>query len=236
MEREKVLQNAKLTLRSNDGTEALAYLRVKRKFPDAVIDTFELGYVPSWVTNMYGDSHEFAGRIVIPIRNQYGELVALSSRDWRENAYSKFWHEQFSKSDYLFAINIAKSSIIKNKKAIVAEGEFDIAQMHSHNIKCAVGMLGSVLGLKQISILARYCQEIYAVFDGDEAGLKSLDKTMQMSRGYRLDENYGIRIIPVVIPDKMDPDDFLKKLGRQKFIELLKESKAKDIDSRGEII
>jgi len=221
-------------LSSEEGKEALNYLTVKRGFPNNIINVFGLGYVPSHVNNLYGDPHEFAGRIVLSIRDPYGELVALSSRDWREGAYSKFFHEQYTKSNYLYALDIAKKSIIRNNKAIIAEGEFDVIKMHSVGIKCAVGMLGSSLSVKQISLLSRYCQEIFLVFDGDAAGKKSMERAMRLNTKYDLRRCYEILVVPVFLPDGLDPDDFIKKEGKETFVNLLKKSKIDVMKTIGE--
>ena len=198
---------------------------LKRGFLNNVIDNFGLGYVPTHVNNLYGDPHEFAGRIVLPIHDPYGELVALSSRDWREDAYSKFFHEQYTKSNYLYALDIAKDYIIKSNQAIIVEGEFDVMKMHSIGIRRTVGMLGSSLSIKQISLLSRYCQEIFLMFDGDEAGKNSMERAMQLSSKYGLRQFYDILIIPVVLSNGLDPDDFIKTEGKVSLVNLLRKSK-----------
>jgi len=234
LERKKVLKLSIETLHSTEGKDALDYLNLKREFPNNIINIFRLGYVPSHVHNIYGDFHEFAGRIVLPIHDPYGELVALSSRDWRENAYSKFFHEQFKKSNYLYALDIAKDSIIKNNKAVIVEGEFDVMKMHSVGIKCTVGMLGSSLSIKQISLLSRYCQEVFLMFDGDEPGKKSMERAIQFNIKYGLRKFYDILMIPVLLPDNLDPDDFIKKEGKNSLIDLLKKSKTEIMKKIGD--
>jgi len=214
---------------SDEGKEAFSYLHEERRIPVKYLEIFEMGYVPKRVTNLNGDTHEFAGRIVMPIRDQYGSLVALSSRDWRKDAYQKFLHEQYCKSDYLYAMNIAKSSILKRKQAILVEGELDVIQMHVNGIGCTVGVLGSALGLKQIALLSRYCSEIFLLFDGDEPGKQALEKAVQLCMDYKLTNLFGVKIIPVILTGDTDPDEFLRKEGRNKLISLLKESKAKDL-------
>jgi len=225
LERQKVKKLAIDTLSSPEGKEALGYLKLKRGFSNNVIDNFGLGYVPTHVNNLYGDPHEFAGRIVLPIHDPYGELVALSSRDWREDAYSKFFHEQYTKSNYLYALDIAKDHIIKSNQAIIVEGEFDVMKMHSIGIRRTVGMLGSSLSIKQISLLSRYCQEIFLMFDGDEAGKNSMERAMQLSSKYGLRQFYDILIIPVVLSNGLDPDDFIKTEGKVSLVNLLRKSK-----------
>jgi DNA primase len=236
VERIKVLEMGKSELWTDQGKEALAYLKEVRKFKDADLIEFEIGYMPQSVTNVNGVHHEFAGRIIIPIRDQYGDIIALSSRDYRKDAKKKFWHEEFIKSNYIYALSVAKKSILKNNKAIVVEGEFDVIQMHSFGIKCTVGMLGSNLKTRQLSLLARYCQEVFLVFDGDQAGLDGLNRTMKIEAEYNLRQSYGIKLIPVYLPQGVDPDDYVKTYGKKTFVELLKKSKETYINRVGEMV
>jgi DNA primase len=191
------------------------------------IDVFDLGYMPTFVRNLHGAKHELAGRIIIPIYNPYGELVALSSRDWRDNTGRKFWHESYTKTFYLYGFHLAKHNILKYNKAILVEGEFDVAFLHSAGVNMTVGILGTAIHLHQFAILSRYCNEVYIVMDGDDAGLNSIQKTIQFVKlqGF---SKYEFYVIPVYLPSdkaKCDPDDFIKKEGRKAFIDLLKQSK-----------
>ena len=215
----------KKSLFSDDGKEALQYLRDVKKLDDKTINQFDLGYFPGYVKNLYGDRHEFASRLVIPVYNQYNDLLVISSRDWREDAYQKFLHEQFDKKFYLYALNVAKPSILKYSKAVLVEGEFDVITSHQYGITCTVGVLGSAPQLNQIAILARYCREMYVIFDGDPAGAAATEKLMKLSRDFQLRDIYGITIIPVNLPEKVDPDDLLRDSGKAAFIELMKQSK-----------
>ena len=199
-------------------------MRDVRGISDDVIDKFQIGYVPHWVKNLHDDKHEFAGRIIFPVFDQSGELIALSSRDWRESAGMKFFHETYKKRNHLFGLDVAKESILKYNKAFVVEGEIDVFKLHSHNMCCTVGMIGSVLHLEQIALLSRYCQNIFLVFDGDDAGKAAIEKAMKLSSEKEMPKAYDIYMIPVYLPDKSDPDDFVSKNGAKKLIELLKQS------------
>jgi DNA primase len=231
-ERVKIVENAKLEIKNHK--DVVEYLKSnKRHFTDEGIDfivkEFSVGYMPEGVYNLYGDFHEFSGRIILPIYDQYNELIALSSRDWRENAYMKFFHESFPKTRYLYGLNVAKESIIKNKRAILVEGEFDVQYLHYRGIKETAGIMSSNLHLYQISLLCRYCKDIYIVFDGDNSGKKSKDKIVNKSISMKMFSMYDINIIPVILPDKMDPDDFVFNNGVKEFNNLLEKSK-KDFD------
>lgn len=123
-----------------------------------------------------------------------------------------FWHESFDKGSYLYGLNWAKDSIIRYKKAIVVEGEFDVAAMHSYGFTMTVGVCGSTFTLAQASLLARYCQEVYFMFDNDSSGVNGLKRVMKLHKNNYLD-SYGIRYAPVNLPVGKDPDNVLKSVG-----------------------
>ena len=227
VEREKILNLSRQVLEQEEGSKAIAYLKSdKRRFTDKQIeiikDRFHIGYMPEHVMNVNGVSHEFSGRMVIPIYDQYDNLVALSSRDWREGAKRKFFHESFPKSNILYGLNAAKKHIIEKKKVIVVEGEFDVQYLSASGFTFTVGVMSSTLKMSHIAMLSRYCREIFLVFDGDTAGEKAAEKVVKMAKERRFDI-FQINIIPVIMPHKKDPDVFVNENGSQEFIELLRE-------------
>jgi len=223
-ERLKIHEKGQEQLFDADGKEALDYLKSVRLFTDKVIREANLGYMPKGVRNCLGFPHELSGKIIMPIINQYGELVALSGRDWRKDAKMPFWHESFSKSNYLYGLNVAKDHIIKNKKVIVVEGQFDAVKLWQFGMYCSVAILGSAPQIHQIALLSRYCKNMYIVFDGDEAGIAATERMNEISRNNNI-PFFGINLIPVILPDRLDPDDFIKSRGTKKFINILKQAK-----------
>lgn len=224
-ERRELLALAQPTLWAQDGKDALDYLMSKRGLSEKVIRYFGMGYVPIGIKAPDEGKHEFAGKIIIPIIDHYGSLVALLSRDWRDGATRNFFHESFTKSNYIFGLNLAKTDILYKNQAIIVEGEFDVTFLHTHGFSCTVGALGTTLQLYQLSILARYCQEIFIVFDGDSPGREATDKVMYMSSKYDVLRMFDICLIPVFLPNDCDPDDFVKENGKEKFGQLLEKSK-----------
>ena len=227
-EREKIAKWATLTLYdySSEAKEALEYLTINRGLSENIIRDFCIGYVPRSVRNEFGDIHEFAGRITIPIFDQYGDIIAISSRDWRKDAYRKFWHESYPKSLHLFALSLAKKHIIKYNLCIVVEGEFDVFSLHECGMNCAVGTVGASLSLYQLSVLKRYCDDFYFAFDGDEAGEKAINRVLKLSRKYNL-RGCDINLIPVYLPKDSDPDSIIRQQGKSTFVQILKDAKIK---------
>lgn len=197
-----------------------------RGLSEDTIRAFGLGYVPKSVRNVNRVPHECAGRIIFPIYDPYGELVALSTRDFSEDAKQKFWHERYVKSLYLCGLNVSKPWIIQYNLCILVEGEFDLLTLYNVGLNPVVCSLGTTLSLFQISILKRYCNNYYVVFDGDDAGSKGTNRAKKLSRRYNLFA-FGVNLIPVYLPDGTDPDSFVRKQGKQEFVKLLREAKGK---------
>ena len=177
-----------------------------------------MGYCPSDV------KHQVRGRIITPIYDIYGELVALSTRHPDEKVKNRFWHESFDKGSYLYGLFYAKDTIRRCNKVIVVEGEFDVAALHSAGFIMSVGVCGSAFTLFQVSLLSRYCSDFYLMFDGDESGRKAIYKSMEMYKKFNL-RAYNLNFIPVFLPGGEDPDSFLIGKGRKRMKEKLVESK-----------
>ena len=180
VQRLKIVQAAKRSLRSHEGKQALNYLKEQRGFSDAVIDKFEFGYCPMDI------NHQLRGRIISPIYDVYGDLVAVSTRSlvMQKGDYGYFWHESFDKGSYLYGLNLAKESILRYGKVIVVEGEFDVASMHDFGFTMTVGVCGSAFTLSQASLLARYCKEVYLMFDNDPSGQDGMKRIMRLSEDH----------------------------------------------------
>ena len=210
IDRLKIVKGAKKTLVSPAGKTALDYLKNERKFSDEIIDQFDFGYCPINV------DHELRGRIITPIYDQYYQLIAISTRHLNKDHHSRFWHESFDKGSYLYGLYYAKDTIIKTGKAILVEGEFDVASLHSFNFKMSIGVCGNAFTLSQVSLLARYCSLVYIMFDGDESGKKAIRRVLELYKKNNL-EAYKIKYIPVYLPFNKDPDEYLRTEGRENF-------------------
>lgn len=223
-ERRTILNLSQQELFRDDGKEALEYLMATRGFDEKTIRKFSLGYVPKDVKAPNGERHELAGRLIFPIKDSYGELVAFSSR--MPNVPKSFWHETFNKKIYLYGLDVAKNDVIKSKKAILVEGEFDVMKLHQFGVGCAVGVMGSAPQFHQIALLRRYCKEIFLCFDSDKAGIAAANKIIENDMSSFLGPVFlDTELIKVQLPEKKDPDEFIKEFGPKELINLLRKSK-----------
>jgi len=194
-------------------------LKDVRKFSDAVIDKFDMGYCPQEI------NHELSGRIITPIYDTFGEMVAISTRHINKDHKHRFWHESFTKGFYLYGLYQAKNIIRRLNKVIIVEGEFDVIALHANGFTMTVGLCGSAFTLFQVSLLSRYCTDFYLMFDGDVAGRKSIKRAMDMHSKYGLKASYGLNFIPAYLPKDVDPDEFLFEVGPGGVKEKLKTAK-----------
>lgn len=223
IEREKIVQKAIDTLWSSEGKDILKYLVEDRNFSEKTIKEFNVGYCPRRV------QHYLRNRIITPIYDEYNSLIFLSTRVPRtKNSYT-FLHESIDdKGLYLYGIHKALPNIIYKQKAIIVEGEFDVLYLHSRGINTAVAACGSALSTYQVILLLRYCSEIYYVTDGDKAGKEAQTRFMKIYEDYCMKSSVGDPplLVPAIMPDKLDPDDFIEEYGVKSFIEYLYNKKS----------
>jgi DNA primase len=217
-ERLKIIKAAKITLRKPEGRKALDYLKNVRKFSDEVIDRFDMGYCPVDV------DHEVRGRIITPIYDAGGNIIALSTRHLNREVKQRFLHESFDKGSHLYGLCYAKKQIQQTNKVIIVEGECDVACLHTFGFTMTVGLCGSAFTIFQIALLARYCTDYYLLFDGDTAGRKSIERAKKDYDKYNL-KAYKIKFIPVVLPKDMDPDEYLMTKGIEEMKQKLRTSR-----------
>ena len=221
IERQKILEAAKITLYKPEGKEVLDYLIDERKLPKEIIEQFEVGYCPQ---DVYNVDYRIRGKIITPIYDAYNNLIVLTTRHLDKSHSNRFWHESFDKGSYLYGLSYSIRTIVNTNRVILVEGEFDVMALHSNGFKMTVGMCGSALTLFQIALLAKYCSYFYLLFDGDQPGKRAIERAMKLYDEYYL-ISYGIHFIPVYLDNNMDPDDFIKKFGKEKLKEKLKAAK-----------
>lgn len=217
--RKRILEASQKSLWSPKGAEALSYLRDKRKLSDYVIKKFGFGCCPRSDGPVQVDpiSINLQGRLIMPVFDTRGDLIALTTRDPKAEKRFQHWHEDFEKSNVLFGLNVAKNSIIKSGYAIIVEGQFDTTYAHSSGIPQVVGILGSALSFYQLVILRRYTKKIYLAFDPDDAGNKARERTMKIVKDYGMAAGTdGIKVFNVRLDS--DPDEYIMKKGKGGFI------------------
>lgn len=162
----------------------------------------------------------FRDRLMFPIRNEIGDVIGFSGRQLREDPNSgKYVNSPetalFVKSRVLFALDRAKKAILKEKAALLCEGQLDVIACHESGIEHAIATQGTALNREHAKLLRRYTQNVLLCYDADKAGLAASE------RGFRELVQDGLSVRVVTMPAGEDPDSFLKAQGAEAFRELL---------------
>jgi DNA primase len=121
----------------------------------------------------------------------------------------------YIKGKNLYGLNKAKEEIRKNDFALIVEGYFDLISLWNAGIGNVVATLGTALTREHLELLRRYTLDVVALFDPDEAGKKALDRSLELF----LSMNMHARAL--ILPEGCDPDDYVKKYGKEKLDELI---------------
>jgi len=151
----------------------------------------------------------FRNRLIFPICDDVGHPIAFGARRIDPDDEPKYLNSAenaiFHKSKTLYALHLARQSIMDTGKAIVTEGYTDVIACHQAGITNVVGTLGTSLTRDHARMLSRICDTVVMVFDGDEAGQRAADRAVEAFFAEPVD----IRIC--TLPDGCDPDDLLKQ-------------------------
>jgi len=158
----------------------------------------------------------FRDRLMFPIRNEVGDVIAFSGRQLKEDPRSgKYINSPetdiFKKSNVLFALDRAKKAILKEKAVILCEGQIDAIACHEGGVENAIAPLGTAFTSQHARILKRYAQTAVLCFDADNAGVKACE------RAFRELAPEGLSVKVVELPSGDDPDTYLKAHGVEGF-------------------
>ncbi|NNE55929.1 MAG: DNA primase, partial [Flavobacteriales bacterium] len=224
----------------------LSYLR-ERGLRDEIIKKFRLGYCPDEWDKFSKDAVEagyelkylkesgltketekgpydfFRGRVMFPIRNISGKVIAFGGRTLRsDKKVAKYFNspesDLYDKSRVLYGIDVAKNGIVKEDLCYLVEGYTDVISLHQNEVENVVASAGTSLTEGQIRLIKRYTENVCMLFDGDAAGVRASFRGIDM-----LLQN-GLNVRVVAFPDGEDPDSFARKTPSGEFIEFLKEN------------
>jgi DNA primase len=237
------------------GEKARAYLDQRGVDPD-VARRFGLGYAPeSWNAllgvmakqsigeeilvqaglalprqNAPGFYDRFRGRLLFPIRDVQGRVVAFGGRalSGEEPKYLNSPETPlYVKGQMLYALDLAKAAIRDRGRAIIVEGYLDCLMAHQHGFGEAVAALGTAFTPAQLGLLRRYADEVLALFDADAAGQKASTRLEEMMNDVMDLQNLGWSVartggfekaghLPIrvaLLPPGHDPDSLLRAEG-----------------------
>jgi DNA primase len=166
----------------------------------------------------------FQDRLMFPIRNEMGDVIAFSGRQLRENKNSgKYINSPetaiFKKSRVFFGLDRARKPILKEKAALLCEGQIDAICCHELGIGQAIATCGTACTHEHAKLLRRYTSNVLICFDADAAGLAATEKAFREL----VPEGLAVRVVEMPAGD--DPDTFLKTHGEAAFRKLLANAK-----------
>ncbi len=230
---------ADMLLKTQYGKRARDYVS-GRSINDDSIKKFKLGYSPNSWNSIVNKSKEwdadtrvleqaglvlrkqekrydrFRNRLMFPIFDFQNRPVGFGARTL-DNSLPKYLNSPetpiFSKSKTLYGINLARESMIKNRKVLLMEGYTDVIIAHQNGVDWSIAVLGTALTREHIRLLKRYCDKAILVFDSDTAGQKSSERNLDIF----IEEDFDVDI--VLLPKGYDPYDFIIKKGKQQFLE-----------------
>ena len=227
-------------LESEEGqNNALSYLK-ERGFNDLTIEKFQLGYclnqrdafTKEALKHQYSEDilkksgltierdgqlyDNYRGRIIFPIQNQSGKIIGFGARvigssDRGPKYINTPENELYIKSRILYGSFFARHPIDKFDECYLVEGYTDVTAMHQAGIENVVASGGTSLTIDQLRLIKKYTNNLTIIYDGDAAGVKAA------LRGLDLAIEEGLNVQMVLIPDKEDPDSYVKKVGAEEF-------------------
>jgi DNA primase len=201
--------------------KALHYLKDIRCFDDNDIKEFELGYCKADIKEFAPNSDLcwLVNRIVIPLRDQYGEIVSYAGRALSDTVKPKIINTSYQKNSYLYGLNKAKENIYTKKYIIIVEGQFDVISCHRNALTNAVGICGSAFSDRQARLILRYTNKAIILGDHDAAGSKAVKRIEDVLRRYYIQTHI---IYP---PDGIkDADECLRSEFKDLYIKQIHES------------
>ena len=158
----------------------------------------------------------FRGRIMFPIHNDVGEVIAFSGRLLKdEEGAAKYLNSPetplFRKGNVLFGLHKSKRALIEANCAIVCEGQIDLISLFEAGITNVVAPQGTAFTENQARILKRFVDEVVLCFDSDAAGAKAAERSLDAL----LQNNLIVRVVE--LPRGEDPDSLVRREGKEKF-------------------
>lgn len=185
----------------------------------------------------------FRNRVIIPIQDEFGDVVAFGARAVEEGQMPKYLNSSdsliYNKSKLLYGLYTAKDSIKAEDSVVLMEGYFDVISAQAHGIKNAVASCGTSLTPDHVKLLSRYTpsRRIYLSFDTDLAGQKAtkrnaelikeafsgLGNIKQFDESYisSANDKYACEIRVICPPEGKDPDEFIRSVGAESYREYM---------------
>jgi DNA primase len=214
-----------------EGWDSLLTFMKAEKVPDEALIAAGLAVARE---NRPGAYDRFRGRLLFPIRDLQGRVVAFGGRGFGDEQ-PKYLNSPetplYTKGNLLYAADLARPTIQSQNRALLVEGYVDCMMAHQHGFTGTVAALGTAFTPAQLALLRRYCDEVITFFDADAAGQKAAARAEELleptGRGMAWAVNRSgafegagtLRVKVALLPAGHDPDTFLRTVGSEAFSE-----------------
>lgn len=233
---------------SEEGQDiGLGYLK-ERGFNEEIMRKFQLGYCPDQrdqfaraaLAAQYNPEYlvktglvvqreekmidNYRGRVIFPVHNQTGKVIGFGARIIKSNDRAPKYintpeNEIYVKSKILYGSYQARQAIDKADECLLVEGYTDVISLHQAGIENVVASGGTSLTIDQLRLIRKYTHHLTIIYDGDSAGVKAALRGLDMA----LEEGLDVKL--VLVPDKEDPDSYVRRIGATAFREFVAANK-----------
>ncbi len=194
--------------------DLLTRLLVKKGFANK--DMVDSGLI---IKSDYGYSDIYSNRIMFPLYDVSGRIVGYSGRIFNGENTSKYINTRetaiFKKGELLYNYHRAKESCRKKNTVIITEGFMDVIRCYSVGVTNVVAAMGTAITREHVMLIRKLARDVILCFDGDEAGAKATLSCINLLLQYNITPKV------VRLPENLDPDEYIIKYGKDKFINLL---------------
>ncbi len=165
----------------------------------------------------------FRGRVMFPIRNDYGEVIAFSGRVLDPDAKTaKYLNSPetplFTKGRVLYGLDKSKRALIEANTAIVCEGQIDLISAFEAGVQNVIAPQGTAFTFEQARLLRRFVESVILCFDSDQAGQKAIGRSLPALL------ECGLEVRVASLPESEDPDSLIRAKGVDRFREIIHEA------------
>ncbi len=203
-------------------------------YPDFLLRGLAKGFSPEILVesglalrdNEGGIRDRFRGRITFPVHDLSGRAVGIGARilpGEREDAGPKYLNSPetpiYKKAEVLYNLHRAKGAVTKTGEVFVVEGYTDVIALVGAGVETAVATCGTALGEGHFRLASRFAQRMILAFDSDEAGARAAE------RAFTFQEQFAVQPVVVILPEGLDPADFVAQHGGEALRELATQAK-----------
>lgn len=204
---DKVIKEFDIGLSSSDNN-ALSKTLIDKGFllPDLVINGLS-----------NGDKDTFIDRVIVPIRDEQGRPIAFGGRIYKKGStQAKYLNSKetpiFKKGETIFNIDKAALALKNTNYLIINEGYMDVIQSYANGIRNVIALMGTSLTKEQADLIKKYTSNVILCLDGDNPGIKAVMSV------YNMLEEKGFNTAIIILPEGLDPDEYLRKYGKDKYL------------------